>query len=123
MNYYMRRFDHKGLNNYNSHCYLYINDNLVIATQAKDNRGTSITNSGIDLVKLISKEINVPLETMIYIEHYEPNTSDKGEEIFWLLDLTSKNAIPERERINYTIVESIDTIISRKTMSMSIKFK
>ena len=117
------KFIYKGLHNYDSHCYLYVNQNLVIATQDKDNDGTSITNMGRELALMISEKLCIPIEKMIYIEHYDANTSDNGEEIFWLIDLTSKNAIPEREILSREIVDAIDSVVCKETLNIRIKFK
>ena len=117
------KFNYKGFHNNESHCYLYINQNLVIATQDKNNEGTSITNMGIELASKISDELCIPFQDMIYIEHYESNTSDSGEELFWLIDLTSKNAIPERETLSYEIVDALDSVVCKGSLSIRIKFK
>ena len=117
------KFIYKGLHNYDSHCYLYVNQNLVIATQDKDNDGTSVTNMGRELALMISEKLCIPIEKMIYIEHYDANTSDNGKEIFWLIDLTSKNAIPEREILSREIVDAIDSVVCKETLNIRIKFK
>lgn len=123
MNYKKLKFDYKGFRNCNCHCYLYVNQNLVIATQDKNNEGTRITNMGTELASMISEELCIPIEKMIYIEHYDSSTSDNGEEIFWLIDLTSKKSLPGRETLSYEIVEALNSIVCKGTLNIGIAFR
>ncbi len=52
-------------------CNISIKENIVIATELRDNRGTSITNC-IELVaSQVCKDFNIKPEDLIWIERYE----------------------------------------------------
>ena len=64
------RFDYAGYWGCDSHCDLFIIGNLVIATEASDNPGTSITNMAEHLATRVCYHFSLDPEAMIWIEHY-----------------------------------------------------
>lgn len=64
------RFDYQGYHGCDSHCWIKINGNVVIATEAWDNEGTSVTNMAEDIATTICKQHGIPLDKVVWIEHY-----------------------------------------------------
>lgn len=64
------RFDYLGYGKCASHCYIRINGNKVICTEAPDNPGTSITNLAEGIATLVCRDRGIPFHKLIWIEHY-----------------------------------------------------
>jgi hypothetical protein len=62
---------YKGFHGFDSHCDIQINGNVVIATELNSNKGTSVTNFAEYLATEICKKYNIPMEKLVWIEHYE----------------------------------------------------
>lgn len=124
MDFFQRRYDYIGNWNISGHCYLYINNNLVVATQSPENRSTSITNMGIRLPEMISESESIPIEKMIFIEHYCKEESGVDRETFSMINLNNyRKAIPERIMLNIQEVNVIDKLIANEHLSIKISFK
>ena len=63
-------YNYTGFHGCDSHCDLEIIRNLVIATEAPENEGTSITNMAEQLATLICQEFSIEPKHLIWIEHY-----------------------------------------------------
>jgi len=66
----MERFEYKGFGNCNCVCGLDIIGDMVICTQLPDNTGTSITNMAENLAAMVCDKYAIPMENLIWIEHY-----------------------------------------------------
>ena len=64
------RFDYRGYYGCKSHCTLEIYGNLVIATEADDNEGTSITNMAEHLATRVCHQFQIDPLKLVWIEHY-----------------------------------------------------
>ena len=73
------KFGYKGLDGVDSHCQLEIKSNVVIATEAHDNLGSSITTMAECLASQVDAEYEIPLKSLIWIEHYPALHSSRGE--------------------------------------------
>jgi hypothetical protein len=123
MDYKQKKFDYLGNWNIEGHCFIYVNNNLVIATQAADSHTTSITNMGINLPLLISKSENINKDSMIYIEHYEKSESDNGNEIFWLINLSDNASVPERITLNDETITALNMLVSNDSFNLKLQIK
>ena len=63
-------YTYKGFRGCESKCELEIISNLVIATQSKENTGTSITNMAEYLAMLVCNDFHIEPTKLIWIEHY-----------------------------------------------------
>lgn len=124
IDFFQKQYEYTGNWNISDHCYLYINNNLVVATQSPENRSTSITNMGIRLPEMISEFESIPIEKMIFIEHYCKEESGVDQETFSMINLNNyKQAIPERIALNFQEVNVIDKLIANGHLSIKISFK
>lgn len=64
------RFHYRGYYGCESHCTLAIYGNLVIATEADDNEGTSITNMAEHLATRVCHQFQIDPLKLVWIEHY-----------------------------------------------------
>lgn len=91
INKYGERYDYKGYNGCDCHCYIKVVGNAVLCTEAKDNEGTSITNMAETLATLVCREYDIPFEEMTWVEHYEHEARKSGlkDEVFNTYDLVT----------------------------------
>lgn len=73
------RFDYLGFCKCASHCYIRINGNTVICTEAPDNHGTSITNMAESIATSVSQKYHIPWNRLVWIEHYVDRGIDPQE--------------------------------------------
>lgn len=74
------KFAYQGYHGCDSHCLLKVQGNVVIATEAPDNEGTSITNMAEDIATQVCRAHDIPLEKLVWIEHYfHESLPDIGE--------------------------------------------
>ena len=95
------RFDYQGYYGCKSHCTLEIIGNLVIATEHKDNNGTSITNMAEHLATRVCYAYQIDPQKLIWIEHYP----ERGNE--WM-----HQPIPESwDRVSFDRAEAPDGVM------------
>ncbi|NER93999.1 MAG: hypothetical protein F6J86_09185 [Symploca sp. SIO1B1] len=56
-------------------CRVRVNSNAVIGTELKDNPGESITNAASELAMQVAAFYEIPLDKLIWIEHYSSSES------------------------------------------------
>lgn len=70
-----KRFDYKGYHGCESHCFIEIFSHeeyvLVIATEAHDNKGTSITNAAEHIATSVCQAYEIDVSCLVWIEHYQ----------------------------------------------------
>ena len=70
------QFDYEGYHKCKSHCLIDIHKHdkytVVIATEAGDNEGTSVTNMAEHIATNVCKKHHIQMETLIWVEHYPP---------------------------------------------------
>ena len=71
----VNRYRFKGLRNFESWCSLELQRlpdgrTVVIATEVRDNPGTSITNVAEGLALAVCQEYGIDPEQLVWIEHY-----------------------------------------------------
>lgn len=65
-----KRFDYHGYYGGEAHCLILRNGHTVICTQPWDNQGLSITNGAEDIATAVCKAHDIPLDQLVWIEHY-----------------------------------------------------
>lgn len=90
------RYDFKGYHNWESFCYLDIMGNVVMATQSnEDGAGTSVTNMAADLATRVCLEYGIPMDQLVWIEHYDRDDSwravDHRPDTFDIVEFTLRN--------------------------------
>jgi hypothetical protein len=87
-------FEFKGFLDCRSLCMLRIAEigdyTVCMATETPENPGTSITNAAEDLATQVSRSFDLPMQKMLWIEHYgtdymESFARSKGEQTFDLV--------------------------------------
>ena len=81
------RYNYKGYNDCDCHCYLMVAGSAVLCTQTHDNHGTSITNMAETLATRVCREWNIPFASLVWIEHYERDEYDKRNGLKETFDL------------------------------------
>jgi hypothetical protein len=80
------RYDHpylyRGYHGCPSYCWLRIymtpGQTMVLATELEDNPGTSITNMAAGLATEVVRAFHLPLDTLVWIEHYPAHLGING---------------------------------------------
>lgn len=80
-------YNYKGYGGCDSVCDIVIHNNIVIATELEDNKGTSITNIAEGLATQVCKEFNIDPEKLIWVEHYFSSVALK-QETFDIVEFT-----------------------------------
>ncbi len=63
-------YNYKGLGVHDSKCEIFINGNVVFASELVDSAGTSITNAAEDIATDICNEFGIKFKELVWIEHY-----------------------------------------------------
>ena len=71
MNKWGERHDYRGYGGCDCHCYIKVVGNAVLCTEADDNTGTSVTNFVEILMQEVCQKYGIPMENLVWIEHYE----------------------------------------------------
>lgn len=87
------RFEYKSFHGHPAHCYILRKGNKIIATEAPDNEGTSITNMAEEIADQVCVHFGIALKDLIWIEHYARQSyrSDDIPETFDLVEFKIKN--------------------------------
>ncbi|NER93496.1 MAG: hypothetical protein F6J86_06615 [Symploca sp. SIO1B1] len=89
-------------------CRVKVSGNAVIGTELKDNPGQSITNAASELAMQVAAFYEIPLDKLIWIEHYSSSESyeddprEKDWETFDQVSFTRNNgrlSVPRWRRI------------------------
>ena len=75
------RFDYKGFNGCDCHCYIKRNGNVILCTESPENEGTSITNMAEWIATLVCKEYGIRFEDLLWIEHYVNLSATFADEV------------------------------------------
>jgi hypothetical protein len=79
---YDRLYLYRGLHGCPSYCWLRIYmtpaQTVVLATELEDNPGTSITNMAAGLATEVVRTFGLPLDTLVWIEHYPAHLGING---------------------------------------------
>jgi hypothetical protein len=98
------RFDYKGYYGCACHCYINVIGNTVLCSEDPDNEGTSITNMAEGIAEQICKAYHIPMNKLIWIEHYPRDESQRRaglDEDFSLVEFEiSRDANPIMELQN-----------------------
>ena len=88
-------FSYAGFSGCDSHCTLEIVGNLVIAAEADDNPGTSVTNMAEDLATLVCAEFDINPDQLIWIEHYPDrgHLTDDWDIVTFKRSTTRRNSV------------------------------
>lgn len=73
------RYEYKGFGGCYCVCDLEVYGNLVIATEAGDNEGTSITNMAEQLAEAICQQFEINPSKLIWVERYTADSYDDGD--------------------------------------------
>lgn len=76
------RFEHQGYYGGAAHCLILVNGNTVICTEPWDNHGISVTNAAEDIATAVCRQHGIPLEQVVWIEHYIHQEGPKLEHRF-----------------------------------------
>jgi hypothetical protein len=80
-------YSFKGLGNFPSKCRIRIFKSkkehfkdavVVVATELKENPGTSVTNFAEQLATLVAARHRIDLYKLVWVEHYRPNERDES---------------------------------------------
>lgn len=64
-------YNYKGIRGCDCKCDIEIRENIVIATELKENPGTSITNWAEHLANDITEQYSIPKEKLVWLECYD----------------------------------------------------
>jgi hypothetical protein len=76
-----QKFEYMGHTGNPAHCLIKRNGNVVICTEAPDNHGESITNAAEIIATRYCLLHNLPMDKLVWIEHYIHMGEKAGEEI------------------------------------------
>lgn len=106
------RFDYSGYFGHPAHCYVRVNGNTVLCTEAPDNEGTSITNMAEAVAERVANAYGIRYDKLVWIEHYTHDGLPDIGETFDLVkfDLTNsfysdKFANPQWTHLEREVVE------------------
>ncbi len=114
---YDRLYLYRGFHGCPSYCWLRIymtpGQTVVLATEVEDNPGTSITNMAAGLATEVVRVFHLPLDTLVWIEHYPAHLGINGgaglPESFDLVTFTHTAQglrLPQWRRLSQTEVET-----------------
>jgi DNA-directed RNA polymerase subunit H (RpoH/RPB5) len=75
-------YSYKGYYDCDCKCDIQRYSDLVIATELKDNNGTSITNCAEKIAKEICEKYNIKMKDLVWIEHYDNSTFSQMREYY-----------------------------------------
>ena len=112
-----KRFDYEGYHKIPSFCYIDIHENkdftVVIATEPhhdEEGAGTSVTNCAEHIATEVCKKFDIPMEKLIWIEHYgRESFHSRDREETWDLVSFKREQAPVRGFWDYPRGEMVFT--------------
>ena len=100
------RFDYEGYHKCKSHCLIEIHKHekctVVIATEADDNEGTSVTNMAEHIATEVCKAHEIPMLQLVWIEHYSHESfRSRDRDETWDLATFKRERTPVRGYWDY----------------------